>query len=57
MLDLGLLQRAYHGAVAQRHDTIGALLDLVKTVGDEDDADAVGFQFRDDRIQLAARRC
>jgi len=51
VLDLGLLQRPDHRTVAKRHDAIGALLDLVETVGDEDDADAGCLQFRNDLEQ------
>ena len=40
-----------HRAVAKRNDTIGALLDFVKTMGDEDDADAARLQFRNDLEQ------
>ena len=38
-------------AVAQHHDAVGAALDLVQPVRDEDDADAVGLEVGDDLEQ------
>ena len=38
-------------AVAQHHDPVGAVLDLVQAVRDEDDADAVGLEVGDDLQQ------
>ena len=42
--DLGPVECADHAPVAQDHHAVGALLDLVEAVRDEDDADAVGLQ-------------
>ena len=42
------VELADHAAVAQHHDAVGAALDLVQPVRDEDDADAVGLQLGDD---------
>ena len=51
VVDLGLSQRPDHRAVAQRDDAVGALLDFVEAMGDEDDADAARLQFGDDLEQ------
>ena len=47
-----LVERADERAVAQHDDAVGALLDLVQAVRDEDDDDAVGLQLGDHLEQL-----
>ena len=46
--DLAARELADHRAVAQHDDAVGAALDLVQAVRDEDDADAVGLELGDD---------
>ena len=51
MGDLRAIELADHAAVAQHDDPVGAALDLVQAVRDEDDADAALLQPGDDAHQ------
>ena len=53
MVDLLAVERADRAAVAQHHDAIGALLDLVQSMRNEDDADAARLEGGDDLEQAA----
>ena len=56
VLDLGALQRPDHDSVAQHHDAVRAMLDLVQPMRDEDDGDAARLQVGDDGEQPVASR-